>query len=98
MGSSIGLFTYVAIIRQQMREPPLTDPMAPVTTSNFGSYKGPDQFKLSKENLASQQQFKSSKENLSRSKENVNKSKENMNRSKESLNLLYDDAGGDSVA
>jgi len=88
MGASIGLFTYVGIIRQEMREPPLTGPMSPVSAVNWGgSYPG-------------QQQVKGgSKENLSKSKENVSKSKENVSRSKENLTLLYDGpAGSESEA
>jgi len=86
IGASIALFVYVAIIRQEMREPPLTGPMTPVTSLNWsGSSKG-------------QPHVRASKENLTKSKENVNRSKENVSRSKENLNLLFDGAGGDSEA
>jgi len=87
VGASIGLFTYVGIIRQEMREPPIADPMAPVSALNWDeSYKGQHQVKGA------------SRDNLNKSKENMNRSKENTSMSKENLSLLVDEAGGESEA
>lgn len=76
--ASIGLFTLIGILRQEMREPPRADPMAPVSAV--------PQWGTGTSIMNQSYQMKGSKENLSKPKEKG--SQENLSRSAEKIDLI----------